>query len=190
MASGRLTQIAVALVCAAMLARVLGDELRAQAVSQSAPPAESLVSAALKTAQAGRKVVLIEFGASWCTWCRSFDAFVHAPEVKRIIADNYVIVNVTVQENDAHKFLENAGGQETMNNWGGAKSGLPFYVFLNAAGRKIADSNAMPDGTNIGFPGNAKELQVFVQLIDRTAPSLGKTERAKIVGYLNTIVPH
>jgi thiol:disulfide interchange protein len=190
MASGRLTWIAVALACAAMLVPVPGDELRAQAVSQIAPPADSLVSAALKTAQAGHKVVLIEFGASWCTWCKTFDAFVHAPQVERIIADNYAIVNVTVRENDAKKFLENPGGQEAMNNWGGAKSGLPFYVFLNAAGKKIADSNAMPDGTNIGFPGNAKELQMFVDLIDRTAPSLGKIERAKIVDYLNKIVPH
>jgi thiol:disulfide interchange protein len=190
MASGKITRMAAALVCAAMLAFVHGRALGAQAASQSAPSTDALVSAALKTAQAGHKVVLIEFGASWCTWCRSFDAFVHAPEVKQIIAANYVVVNVTVKESDAKKALENAGGQEAMDNWGGTKSGLPFYVFLNATGRKIADSNAMPDGTNIGFPGTAKELEMFVALIDRTAPSLGKSERAKVVAYLNTIVPH
>jgi hypothetical protein len=71
-----------------------------------------------------------------------------------------------------------------MSSWGGAKSGLPYYVFLDGSGRKIADSNAMPDGSNIGFPGTPEELQVFLALIDRTAPHLSEPERAKIVDYL------
>jgi len=75
-----------------------------------------------------------------------------------------------------------------MDSWGGANSGLPFYVFLDGAGKKIGDSNAMPDGTNVGFPGNAKELEVFLGLIDKTAPHLGKVDRAKIVDYLHRTV--
>jgi len=157
----------------------------AQTPSTVAPSTDTVMSAALKRAQAERKIVLVEFGASWCVWCRSFEAFVHAPEVHQIIADNYVVVNLTVQERDDKKALENAGAQEAMNRWGGAKTGLPFYVFIDATGRKIADSNAMPDGTNIGFPATEQELQAFVGLMDKTAPRLGKPDRAKIVDYLN-----
>jgi hypothetical protein len=57
-------------------------------------------------------------------------------------------------------------------------------VFIDATGRKIADSNAMPDGTDIGFPATEQELQAFVGLMDKTAPRLGKPDRAKIVDYL------
>ncbi len=183
----RVRGVAVAVVVAA-LSWAAGNELLAQTGRQGPARADVLVSAALKTAAAEHKVVLIEFGASWCTWCKSFDAFVHAPEVASIIASNYLVLNLTVHERDDRKALENPGGEDAMNTWGGEKSGLPFYVFLDQAGKKIADSNAMPDGTNVGFPGNAKELQVFLSLLDKTAPHVNKGERAKIVDYLNRTV--
>jgi thioredoxin-related protein len=152
------------------------------------PTADAVVSSAVKSAMSGNKMVLIEFGASWCTWCRSFDAFVHAPEVRQIISDNYVIANLTVQEREDKKALENAGAQDRMDQWGGAKSGLPYYVFLNGAGRKIADSNAMPDGSNIGFPGTPQELQAFMSLLDKTAPRMSPPGRAAILAYLNKVL--
>ena len=180
--------VAAVMLCVAALTP-LGGRVRAQAtVDSGVRSAQSLVSAAVRRAQAEHKIVLIEFGASWCVWCRSFDAFVHAPEVRQIVADNYVVVNLTVQEQGDKRALENPGGAEAMDGWGGAKSGLPFYVFLDAENRKIADSNALPGGTNVGFPGNANELDTFMRLIDRTAPRLGQSDRAKILGYLTTVV--
>jgi thiol:disulfide interchange protein len=164
------------------------EHMLAQTASAIAPSTDTVMSAALKRAQAERKIVLVEFGASWCVWCRSFEAFVQAPDVKQIIADNYIVVNLTVQERDDKKALENAGAQEAMNRWGGAKTGLPFYVFIDATGKKVADSNAMPDGTNIGFPATAKELQAFMGLIDKTAGRLSRTDRAKIADYLSKTI--
>jgi thiol:disulfide interchange protein len=162
----------------------------AEARQNARPPAAAteVVAAALEQATAQRKVVLIEFGASWCTWCRKFEAFVHAPDTASIVAGNYVVVNLVVQERDDKKALENPGGQTMMDRWGGAKSGLPFYVFLDASGRKIADSNAMPGGGNIGFPGNPEEAGVFLGLLEKTAPRLSKTDRAKIAGYLEASI--
>ena len=178
------TRVAAVVVAFALLV-ARGERLGAAA---DVPPAQSVVSSAVATARTERKVVLIEFGASWCVWCKSFNAFVHAPETERVVAANYVVVNLTVQERGENKALENPGGAEVMEAWGGAESGLPFYVFLDADGKKIADSNAMPDGTNVGFPGNAAELQIFLHLIDATAPRLSATDRATIVSYLNTVV--
>src|SRR5262245_7827348 len=80
--------------------------------AQGPQPASEIVSAALKTATNERRVVLIEFGASWCSWCRRFDAFVHAPKVSSIVAANYIVVNLVVQERDDKKALENPGGQD------------------------------------------------------------------------------
>jgi thiol:disulfide interchange protein len=169
---------------------VTGAAIRAADVPAPAPPApaQSVVVKALSTAAAGHKVVLIEFGASWCSWCRRFQAFVHAPAVAPIVAANYVVVNLVVQERGDKKALENPGGQDAMDTWGGARAGLPFYVFLDAAGRKIADSNAMPDGTNVGFPGNEREIGIFLGLIDRTAPRLSASDRATLSRYLEASI--
>ncbi len=167
-AGGRSVGAAVLLVVLGFGGRSLPADARQ--IAQRPAPASAVIAAALKTATADRKVVLIEFGASWCTWCRRFDAFVHAPEVASIVAANYIVVNLVVQERDDKKPLENPGGQDVMDTWGGAKSGLPFYVFLDAAGKKMANSNAMPDGGNIGFPGTAKEVGAFLGLVDKTAP--------------------
>ena len=178
----------VLLVVLGVGSRILTADARQ--IAQRPAPASAIVSAALKTATADRKVVLIEFGASWCTWCRRFDAFVHAPEVASIVAANYIVVNLVVQERDDKKPLENPGGQDLMDTWGGAKSGLPFYVFLDATGKKMANSNAMPDGGNIGFPGTAKEVAAFLGLVDKTAPRVSKGDRAKMASYLEATIQH
>ena len=153
--------------------------------AQETPSVQTVVSAAQAEARAGGKVVLIEFGASWCTWCRSFKSFVQAPTTSRVVADNYVVVNLTVAEHDADKKrLENPGGGEALARWGGANAGLPFYVFLDTTGRKLADSNAMPDGTNIGYPVSPVEIERFVGLLDRTAPHLTSAGRSALLAYL------
>jgi len=181
-------RVAAAIGLLATLVAQSGSGVRAQTATATVATAKALVDAALSRASTDRRVVLIEFGASWCVWCKSFDAFVHAPETRAIVAGNYVVVNLTVQERGDKKALENPGGADLMAGWGGAQSGLPFYVFLNGAGKKIADSNAMPDGTNVGFPGNATELQIFMRLINATAPRLTAPDRAKVASYLNGVV--
>jgi thiol:disulfide interchange protein len=175
-----------------MVAIVLGpatSRTQNQAVPPPAASAEAVMTAALKTAKADGRVVLIEFGASWCSWCTRFNAFVNSPDVSNIVAANYVVVNLTVQETAAKKALENPGAEALMDRWGGANSGLPFYVFLDGSGRKIADSNVMPDGSNLGFPGNPKEQDLFVALLDRTAPKLTPAHRTRVVDYLTRTVP-
>ena len=60
------------------------------------PTAESLISAALKTAKAEDKVVFVDFGASWCVWCHRLDDAFQSPELRKIFADNYVVVHLSV----------------------------------------------------------------------------------------------
>ena len=116
------------------------------------------MAAAVTRAKAEQKAVLIEFGASWCTWCRNFEALVRSADAGAVLARHFVIVNLIVHEDDGKKTLEHPGGNALMDEWGGAASGLPFYVFVNDTGQKVADSNAMPDGTNIGFPVAPEEI--------------------------------
>jgi thiol:disulfide interchange protein len=182
------------LVTAAILAAVLvlpsaANGIQGQNAPAAVASADAVVSGALKTAKADGRVVLIEFGASWCSWCTRFNAFVNAADVKDVVAANYVVVNLTVQEADAKKALENPGAEALMDKWGGGKAGLPFYVFLSGTGAKIADSNVMPDGSNLGFPGNPKEQDLFVALLDKTAPKLKPGDRTRVVDYLTRTVP-
>ena len=148
-----------------------------------------MVSDAVSLARAAHKTVLIEFGASWCTWCRSFAAFVAAPDTGPILSANFVVVNLVVRERDDKVALEHPGGSALMDRWGGASAGLPFYVFLDATGHKIADSNAMPDGTNIGFPAVPKEISAFMTLLETAAPRLTAADRATLDAYLVRVMP-
>ena len=159
--------------------------------SPSGPPAPAskLIDAAVERARADSKTVWVDFGASWCGWCRKLEAFLDAPEVKDIIQKHYLIVPLTVMESEAKKSLENPGGDKVMADLGGANAGLPFYAFLDGSGQKIANSLAMPNGGNIGFPADPNELQAFVALLDKTAPALASAERERVVAYLTKIVP-
>jgi hypothetical protein len=154
---------------------------------EAPPPAGRIVADAVARAKTDDKIVLIEFGASWCVWCRHFESFVRSADAGPIIDDNYIVVNLVVQESDENKALEHPGGSELMTGWGGAKAGLPFYVFLDASGSKIADSNAMPDGGNIGFPVTDVEIERFMGLFDRTAPRVDPAERAVILAHLQRV---
>src|SRR5262249_5571732 len=116
-------------------------------------------------------------------------AFVKAPETAVIVAANYVVVNLTVEERDDKKSLETPGGEDKKTAWGGGKSGLPFYVFLDAAGRKIADSNALADGSNIGFPATREEIAAFLSVIDKTARHLSRADRKTLENYLVRVMP-
>jgi thiol:disulfide interchange protein len=173
------------LIAAALMSLVTAQSLAAQ----TPPPAADVVAAAVKRAQAENKSVLIEFGASWCTWCRNFEAFVRSPDAGPILAKNFVVVNLVVRERDDKTSLEHPGGNALMDRWGGAQSGLPFYVFLDRTGTKVADSNAMPDGTNIGFPAVPQEIKAFVGLMDKAAPNLVAADRDVLEQYLVRVMP-
>jgi thiol:disulfide interchange protein len=189
-AERRLWCVVFAVVCAAGIG--CGDTPDGTAVAPPhglPPAARTVVDDAVRRARADGKIVLIEFGASWCKWCTNFQNFVDSKEVGHLVAANYVVANLVVREDDDKKALEHPGGGELMEEWGGGASGLPFYVFLDVDGRKLVDSNVMPGGANIGFPVSPEEIDAFMGLLDRTAPRLGDADRARIVEYLRSPKP-
>jgi len=163
--------------------------LLAQPDSNPKPSAQELLSAAAKTAKAQNKTIMVHFSASWCGWCKRLDAFLNAPEVGKLMADNYVLLELVVQESREKKALENPGAAEVMKEMGAADAGLPYYFFLDKDGKKIGDSLVMPGGNNIGHPANAEEIKAFVGLLERTAPRMTAMQRATIAEYLAKNAP-
>lgn len=161
------------------------------AVAQEAgpPSAGILMDMAARTARLDGRVVLVRFRASWCEWCARLDEALHSFDLGRLIGDNYVLVDMTVEESDEKLALETPGGEEFRAALGGAGSGIPFYAFFDADGTKLADSNVMPDGGNIGYPVTPEEIAAFDALLERTAPRMTADDRQRVSAYLAAHAP-
>ena len=172
---------------AAALAGTLAVATQLPAQTRTPPAAQTLVDAAVRTAAAEHKAVLVTWGASWCGWCHRLEAFLADTGVGRIMAAHFVVVALVTEETPANKALENPGSGVLKTAMGGATSGLPFFVVLDAAGRKLADSNMMPGGTNVGHPATPEEVAAFDQFLVRTAPRMTPEGRERIRAYLDRI---
>lgn len=149
--------------------------------------AKDILDPALKDAEASHRNVLLIFHASWCSWCRKLDAVLETPEVKKVIGEDYVVVHLDVQERgDKVRMLENPGAQDVMDGLGGAKSGLPFYAFLDGKGKKIADSMIEgPSGENVGYPGSDEEIALFGRLLKETSRRMTEEQRTLVLKHFH-----
>lgn len=138
-----------------------------------------------QAAKENKKVILI-FHASWCGWCKKMDASLNDPTCKKMFDDHYVIAHLDVMEQPAKANLENPGAMEVMKKYGGEKSGLPFWLVLDAKGAVLANSLMPKDGAgttvpedNIGCPASEKEVSFFDGVLKKTS-SLNEDEIAVI----------
>ena len=125
----------------------------------STPTAAAVLNEARAQAKAEKKNVLVIFHASWCGWCKKFDAFLEDAAMKPLIDRNFVVLHITVLEAKDHKNDENPGGDDLFKSLGGdpKTSGIPFFAFVNPAGKTLSNSNLpqpIKNETNIGYPGS------------------------------------
>lgn len=175
-------------LCALLLVAAVPAYAQKEAseVVKKAPlTAEAILKRAYVQAKAEKKAVFVHFTASWCGWCKKLEASMKTPLWKKLIEDNYVVVELDVMESpDKKQALENPGADKYLSAWGGAKSGIPYMVFLDADGKKLADSNVMPGGQNIGFPSEPEEVMAFDKLLKQTAPRLSESDRGRLIATL------
>jgi len=164
--------------------------LPADTGSRTPPPAQELLDQAIKSAKAENKAIFVHFGASWCGFCKRLDAFLQAPQVGKMMTDNYVLVSLVVKESREKKALENPGAMELMKKMGGVDIGLPFFFFMDQEGKKLADSLALPNRENIGYPSSKAEIKAFDKLLEQTAPRMTSADRAAIADYLAKNASH
>ncbi len=153
--------------------------------SADVPSADKVLDAALTQAKAEHKNVLVHFGASWCVWCRHLDAMLESPQLSGIFHDNYVIAHLTIMESADKKALENPGAQELVDRAVGKVMSVPFYMFFDGDGHRLATSLVMPDGGNIGHPVSPQEIEAFVGLLEKTAPRMTAAQRNEVAAYLS-----
>lgn len=68
---------------------------------------EKDLQAAIKTAQSGKKNILIEVGGDWCIWCHRMDGFYEMnPELLNVRESHFILVKVNYsEENQNEEFL-------------------------------------------------------------------------------------
>jgi thiol:disulfide interchange protein len=69
------------------------------------PPPEQAsadIAAALKSAAASHKRVILDFGGNWCTDCHVLDLYFHDATNGALLAANYILVHVNIGRRDAN----------------------------------------------------------------------------------------
>ncbi len=91
---------------------------------------------------------------------------------------------MTVQETGEKTSLNTPGGEEVMAKAGGKGAGLPFFAFLDANGEAIVNSMrpvpGKPKPDNIGHPAQPEEVDWFLVMVKKAAPTM-PPEEAKIL---------
>jgi len=104
------------------------------------------------------------------------EAGLDLPAVKPLMAKDYVICWI---DRDRMK-----GGAELEEKMNGGKQGLPWFAFLDADGRALADSDD-PTGSNIGCPYAEAEVEAFRGLLLKTRKALSDAEVGAIIDALH-----
>ena len=91
------------LTIAALLVLSIGS---AQSATRDIYPdpakAKSDLAAALKTAPAAHKRILLDFGGNWCGDCQVLDIYFHDPVNRPILDANFILVDINVGRYDAN----------------------------------------------------------------------------------------
>jgi uncharacterized protein YyaL (SSP411 family) len=141
--------------------------------------AATVLEKGLASAKSQKKRVFLHFGAPWCGWCHRLEDWVARPDVAAVLAKDFVDVKIDTDRNP--------GGQAMLDRYAGGdgkSGGIPWFVFLDADGKVIADSFAKPGKDNIGFPTEDAEIARFGEMLTKAGKSITVEEREKLLATL------
>ena len=117
------------------------------------------VQAALKTAKAENKAVLIVFGANWCGDCKVLDMEMHQGGLAALVKERLVVVKVDVGRYD--KNLDVAGQYGKI-----LKNGVPSVAQVRADGSVAyqTDGGELADARKMGRDGIS---QFFTGMLEK-----------------------
>jgi thiol:disulfide interchange protein len=121
------------------------------------------IAAALTTAQAENKRVLLKFGANWCVWCHRLNSTLHNDAaVGKALADDYIVIRVDVNTRNGTK-----RHAATVAQYGNpTQHGLSVLVVLDANGNLLTTQE-----TGALEKGSAHDPAKIVAFLERWAPT-------------------
>jgi thioredoxin-related protein len=140
--------------------------------------AEALLRESLARASSDDKKVFLRFGAPWCGWCHRLDDFLARPEISAILDRDFVMLKIDIDRMKS--------GKDVLSRYRPQESGIPWFVILDAKGENLAKSEA-PDGSNIGYPVEPKEIETFMAMITATGRRLEPEQITQIRKVLETV---
>ena len=156
--------------------------------AQTPLPAQQVMAKAKAEAASQHKNIFLTFSASWCGPCKLLEAFLEAPEIRPVLARQFVFADLRIQEEVGKKpELNSPGGQELANQLGGKDNGVPFIVFLDARGEPVVTSLHPVQGKpaeNVGYPVLPEEIDWFMAMLKKTVPSLPGSDAQTIESWL------
>ena len=144
----------------------------AQNSQLGAQSADFILTKAKAQAAKENKNILVKFSASWCTWCHRMDDWLKKTDEGKMVADQYILVTLIVDEDENHAAEENPGADDFRKTIGGDQLGIPFFAILDKNGKMLINSN--PKGkdekpSNIGFPVEDFEIAHFMKMVKTTS---------------------
>lgn len=119
--------------------------------------AEKDIAAAIRTAKAQHKFVLLQGGGNWCSWCIEFARFCKAdPKIDSVINAGFVWYHLNwSKENENKKIFEKYGYPQ--------RFGFPVFIILNENGERIHTQNSeyLEDGKK---SYNREKVQAFLEM--------------------------
>jgi thioredoxin 1 len=100
MKSLKLLTLAVLLAFAAATAQSAGND-----IYPDPSQAKADLAAALKTAAATHRRILLDFGGNWCGDCKVLDIYMHDAGNKPLVDANFIVVHINVGRMDANRDL-------------------------------------------------------------------------------------
>jgi thiol-disulfide isomerase/thioredoxin len=168
------------------------------ATPDAGPSAADILHHAESQARSGHKNIMLEFGASWCINCKLYDRMLDNDSMHTILSRYFVFTTMDTGERPTDEHHANTpGGVAFEDSIGGKHAGWPFLVILNADGKPIVNSYR-PDpksktGDNIGYPVLPQEVDWFIVMLRRGAPSMSQHDLDKAHAWLTAkaaTIPH
>jgi hypothetical protein len=170
-------------VLVALTLLFLGFAVPAQKIQKAS---DILKAAETKAAEQNKSIILI-FGASWCEACHQLDTFLGLREISPIIDQHFVVAHVSFGEAVAgHPDWDTPGSDFLIARYGGIGSNgrvsLPFIAVVDAKAKLLANSEftTKNDKESTGFPAEPAEINAFLSMLQKGAPTLTPDDLHKI----------